>query len=622
MFKSIRWKFITIYFLLVFIAMIIVGVFIVNEFEELQIEQVSKSMNATIKNVVDIIKVSTKVREDDWKGFVLNIQDQINTWPLSPTDKLYILSNINPLDKEENEDSQNSNSDTLKIVAINPSRNDKLIGVDAYSSNEIDNSLLLEVVNSKNQEEVHTNSGKLKHIAYPYVDDNLDIKVIIYIKSDLRNIISNIKESKKILINATLLALIITVVLGFIIAKSITEPIKDVTIKAEKMAKGDFHQYVEIKSDDEIGQLASMFNFLTEKLKDTLSVVYSEKSKMETIFTYMADGVIATDTQGNILHANPVALNVLKISKEEISTIKYDDIFNNLNDNMTLTRIKQNENWQGSEILKIGQEIFNAKYVSFKNENEEIGGLIVVLQNVTEQQKLENMRKEFVANVSHELKTPLTTIKSYTETILDGVLDDKETSKQFLTVINEECDRMNRIVRDLLRLSSLDFKQVKWNMNNLSVNKLLNSAYMKLKMPALEKSQIINIEVDENTPEIIGDKDGIEQVLLNIISNAIKYTGKKGIIDIKAYHSEGKVTINVKDNGMGIPKEDLDRIFERFYRVDKARSRELGGTGLGLSIAKQIINAHGGDILIKSVYNEGTCVEIIIPASIESLVYI
>lgn len=617
MFKSIRWKFITIYFLLVFIAMIIVGVFIVNEFEELQIEQVSKSMNATVKNVVDIIKLSPRVKVDNWKGFVLNIQDKIN-WPLSPTDKLYILSNINPLDEE---DSQNSNTDTLKIVAINPSRNDKLIGQDAYSSNDIDNRLLLEVLKSKNQEEVHTNNGKLKHLAYPYVDDNLDIKVIIYITSDLEKINNNIDESKKILINATLLALIITVLLGFIIARSITEPINDVTVKAEKMAKGDFNQYVEIKSDDEIGQLASMFNFLTEKLKDTLSVVYSEKSKMETIFTYMADGVIATDTQGNILHANPVALNVLKISKEEISTIKYDDIFSSLNNNMTLTRIKQNENWQGSEMLKIGKEIFNAKYVSFKNENEEIGGLIVVLQNVTEQQKLENMRKEFVANVSHELKTPLTTIKSYTETILDGVLDDKETSKQFLTVIDEECDRMNRIVRDLLRLSSLDFKQVKWNMNNLSVNKLLNSSYMKLKMPALEKSQIINIEVHENIPEILGDKDGIEQVLLNIISNAIKYTGEKGIIDIKAYYSEDKVVINVKDNGMGIPEEDLDRIFERFYRVDKARSRELGGTGLGLSIAKQIINAHGGDILINSIYNEGTCVEIIIPAVIESPVY-
>jgi len=231
--------------------MIIVGVFIVNKFEELQMEQVSKSMNATVKNVIDIINLSPKVKTDDWKGFVLNIQDKIN-WPLSPTDKLYILSNINPLNTE---DSQNSNNDTSKIVATNPSTNDKLIGVDAYSSNEIDNRLLLEVVNSKNQEEAYTSNGGLKHLAYPYVDDNLDIKLIIYITSDLENINSNIQESKKILINATLLALIITVLLGFIIARSITEPINDVTIKAEKMAKGDFNQYVEIKSDDEIGPI-------------------------------------------------------------------------------------------------------------------------------------------------------------------------------------------------------------------------------------------------------------------------------------------------------------------------------------------------------------------------------
>ncbi|RKD32098.1 ATP-binding protein [Thermohalobacter berrensis] len=595
MFKSIRWKFIVVYFLLVFIAMVIVGVFIIEKFEEYHINQITDTMEERVKS---IIKISSAIQSDSWEEVKEDIQNTIRQVPLGNTERLYIIIN----------------TDIPSIIASN---NSKAVGENAYEFKALNSKLIIDALKGKKVDAILPSldklNGKDKHLAYPVYDEVGKIKGLLYITSDLTYVYDTIDESKSILTKATLLALFITVFLGFFIAKSITGPINDVTIKAEKMAKGDFNQKVEVKSDDEIGQLASMFNYLTEKLNKTLSEVYREKSKMDTIFTYMADGVIAVNTQGNILHANPIALSIFNLTYKDIESKKFDDIFSPLNEKITLQYLKKEGKWEGNELVEVGSEIYRAKYAPFKNDKNQIGGFIVVFQDVTEQQKLENMRKEFVANVSHELKTPITTIKSYAETLLNGAIEDRDLAIQFLSVINSECDRMGRIVKDLLQLSNLDFKQTKWKIKSLSLKKVLEDAYMKMKMAAEEKKQSLNLSVEENIPNIYADKDGIEQVILNIISNAIKYTPDKGKIDIIARKREDKAVITVKDNGIGIPKEDLKRIFERFYRVDKARSRALGGTGLGLSIAKQIAEAHNGDIKIRSEYNKGTEVDIILP---------
>jgi two-component system sensor histidine kinase VicK len=224
------------------------------------------------------------------------------------------------------------------------------------------------------------------------------------------------------------------------------------------------------------------------------------------------------------------------------------------------------------------------------------------------------MRKEFVANVSHELKTPITTIKSYTETLMEeGV--EVDVQKRFLSVIDSECDRMARLVRDLLQLSNIDYKKTKWVRTELSVNQLLQDIVSKLEVLARDKSQRIKMSFAEPLPSVMGDKDGIEQVLINIVSNAIKYTEPGGEISIVTSNETDKVRIRVSDNGIGIPEEDINRLFERFYRVEKGRSRDLGGTGLGLSIAKEIIEAHNGEIKLQSKYGSGTTVEIILPSA-------
>ncbi|NMB07961.1 MAG: cell wall metabolism sensor histidine kinase WalK [Tissierellia bacterium] len=596
MFKSIRWKFIIVYFLLVFIAMVIVGVFIVQKFEEQQLENRTNTM---VRQIESIISTSSYLAEDNWSAVSEEIQNTLNEWRFDGADTLYIIYD-----------------DIPQVIATSSKNQDKIIGQNALRLKFLDPTLTLKAYEGEREEGIRKDPNEdtiFKHLAYPVVSEIGQVKGILYMTSDLQDIYKTLDESKKILTSATILALGITIVLGFLIASSITEPIRDVTQKAEKMAKGDFEQFVEVKSDDEIGQLASMFNYLTLKLKDTIGEMDLEKSKLDTIFNYMADGVIAIDTRGYIIHANPIATDILglgNIFEKEFVNIRTFNL-----EEFNLDKIDYNDpnNLEGDEIVEINNIVYRVRYAPFRNEINNIGGLIMVFQDITEQHKLDNMRKEFVANVSHELKTPITTIKSYTETLMDYEDIEEELMCKFLSVIDNECDRMARIVRNLLQLSNMDYNKTVWNMVEYPIEKLIEDSCLKLDLAFKEKNQKVNIKIEDNIPDIPIDKDGIEQVILNIISNAIKYTPQGGIIDIYARAEEEKVIISIKDNGIGIPDEDKARIFERFYRVDKGRSRELGGTGLGLSIAKQIVEAHGGDLVLKSEYEIGTEVDIILP---------
>ncbi|WDV45845.1 ATP-binding protein [Clostridiaceae bacterium M8S5] len=592
MFKSIRWKFTTIYFLLVFIAMLIVGVFIIKQFEKVQIEQIDKTMNGYVGRVLD---VSQEIKARKWDEIK---ESAFNNWPVPIGYKIYIIEK----------------SDYPKIVGTIP-WNNKDIGKSVFDFKEINPEYILYSLN-EGKESIgiqHQDDSRENHLVHPVTDENDEVIGLIYVTSELKEVDAMLNRSKVIMIEGTILALLVTICIGFVIAKSVTIPINDVTIKAKQMVSGDFDQRVEVKSEDEIGQLATMFNTLTEKLKITLAEIYREKSKMDTIFNHMADGVIGCDIKGNILHANPIALNILNIEFDALTDVDYDTVISKLDSKLTLKHMNQSSDYRGSELISKDNHSYLVKYAPFKNDNQEIGGIIAVLQDVTEQQKLENMRREFVANVSHELKTPITTIKSYTETIIDGVIDEKELTLNFLEIVNSECDRMTRIVRDLLQLSNMDYKQTKWKFKDLEVKELIDKAVMKLTMAAKDKNQALTTTIEEGLPNIHVDRDGIEQVILNILSNAIKYTPDGGAISLNVFKVMDTLNIVIKDNGLGIPKDDLNRIFERFYRVDKARSREMGGTGLGLSIAKQIVQAHKGTIEINSEYNKGTEVKIMLP---------
>lgn len=596
MFRSIRWRFIIIYFLLVFLAMAIVGVFITLQLKEMQLDIASKSMKT---HILSILQSSTSLQEDNWSENTSNIKESISSKiQIGYNENVYIILN----------------DDKKTIIAS--SVNDA-IGIYAYESKSINNYILEESLKGSIREIVPPKGydgieKEVKHMAYPAIDSNGSIKGIIYLTYELDNVDETIMQSKIMLTKATIIALLITIVLGFIIASGITGPIKDLTLKAKEMSKGDFNQKVDVKSNDEIGQLGNMFNYLTSELKKNISEVYKEKSKIETTLNYMADGVLAVDINGDVIHANPVAKKILTISDEDEKNKKYNEIIDIADEDLLLVNIK-NKNWEGSSIFNLDKDTYKINYAPFKDDRNEIGGVIFVIQDITEQYKLDQMQKEFVANVSHELKTPITTIKSYAETLLEGALENREITEDFLKVINSESDRMARIVSDLLKLSRMDYNQAKWNKVKLNPNSIVTSACRKLRLSANNKNIDLMLNTKENIDDIVFDVDALEQLILNILSNAIKYTPENGKIEIDTYEENNSVVISVKDSGIGIPEKDLERIFDRFYRVDKARTRELGGTGLGLSIAKHIADEHNSLIEVESKVDIGTLVKIVVP---------
>jgi two-component system sensor histidine kinase VicK len=342
-----------------------------------------------------------------------------------------------------------------------------------------------------------------------------------------------------------------------------------------------------------------------------MTEISSEKNKIETILKYMTDGIIAFNLDGEVIHANPAAKKMLGLDEINLGFNEFSEKYElgiNLEE---LAFFEAAINKETS--VEINNKTIKMYFALFTDEEQRAEGIIAVLQDITEQQKLENMRKEFVANVSHELRTPLTSIKSYTETLLDDGLEDVATAQRFLGVINSEADRMTRLVKDLLQLSRMDSQKMHFKMKVISFNDLVKNAVEKMQIEAKSKGQQLECFTIGEIPEIKADRDRIEQVVINILSNSIKYTPENGRITVYIGKTYSEVYVKVSDTGIGIPESDVDRIFERFYRVDKARSREMGGTGLGLSIAKEIVEAHGGTITVSSEIGKGTDVTVKLP---------
>jgi len=588
MLKSIQWKLVIISFLLVWLAMAIVGGYITGAIEKEQIDSLTDTIIARGYYLADNLKDKTIGAP--------NIQEIVSNWFVGQGKQVravYVYENEDFIASQNNyEVAKDSNLQRIWIV-------DRAIEL------------------AKEVEYPDDNNKYLKGIAVPIITSNDDVIGAIYISADLSSVTESVKSIRSILTNATIWALCITALLGNLLSKTLTGPIKEVTSKAERLAKGDFGQIITVKSRDEVGQLAEMFNYLTVRLKCTLDEMSREKNKVDTILTNMTDGIIAVNGDGIVIHANPAAYHIFNIKKEDLYNRNFDDVSQELDLGITFNDILRDSE-KNFNILSINNLIIKINVVQIMNEYDEAEGGMLVLQDVTEQEKLDKMRKEFVANVSHELRTPLTTIKSYTETLLDGALDNREYTVNFLNVINSESDRMTRLVKDLLQLSKFDYDKMEWNMKSLNVLNIVKDCVEKMEISARQKSQTLSFETQGELCDIKGDKDRIEQVIINIISNAIKYTPENGSIKVTAGRHEESVEIRIADTGIGIPKEDLPRLFERFYRVDKARSRAMGGTGLGLSIAKNIVEAHKGSIRIESEYGKGSEVLINFPCEKEA----
>lgn len=442
--------------------------------------------------------------------------------------------------------------------------------------------------------------------ASPAMTINGEVKYVIYARMNASSMQESLAQTTRTIIVAVFLALILAVLMAYVFAKTLTGPIHQLTVKAKILAEGDLKQTVEVYSEDEIGQLAESFNYMASELNKTVGEAFREKNKLEAILHNMTDGVISFDKSGNITHANTVAAEMLEVDKLDFNldmfTRKYDleldDQGRDIEDGMAV---------QLQYTFPVGEKFINASFSPYFNETEEIEGIVVVLQDITKQKKLDNMRKEFVANVSHEMRTPLTTIKSYTETLMYGALEEKDMAMDFLNIINTEADRMSFLVRDLLQLSRFDNKQVQFKFTKVYINELISENVRQNKIHAENKKQNLILELwPDDDAYVVADRDRINQVINNITTNAIKYSPEGATIRIYVTEDKSYYKINVSDTGMGISKEDLPRIFERFYRVDKARSRAMGGTGLGLAIAKEIMEGHDGKLTAESEYGKGT----------------
>lgn len=589
---SIKSRFILIYVVLVLISMFIASTFIIDRLENVQIETATSSMVRTMDTLATTTSAFFK---DNNYETLPQLDATLKDWGISSEESAYIISP----DKAP------------KILAstknISPKESE-----DAYSVKFIEPKLVMDAASGKSREKIvdYENQKDVeKHIARPIYSSDGSIIAIIYMTRNLNSIYSVIDDSKVIITYATLISLLTTSILGYFIANSITGPIRALTKKAKALAKGNFNQSIEVKSRDEIGELGMMFNFLTKELRESIEKMDLERSKLDTIFNYMAEGVIAIDRNNRLIHANSIAKKILNISEKD-----FNRVINLKSINLNNIDYKNEDSLRGEELTKIANSFYKIKFAPYKSDALINSGLIVVLQDVDKEHMLDIMRKEFVANVSHELKTPITTIKSYTETLLDSDLD-KDSQRKFLNVIDRENSRMSRIVTDLLYLSNIDYNKDNVSLESIDTYEFIAEAIESQSILIVQKNHKIELNIDMDIKDIYAERNGADQILTNIISNACKYTPENGKIVIDATNKDDLVEIKVADNGIGIPKEDLPRISERFYRVEKGRSRQMGGTGLGLSIASEMIKSFGGSLKIDSVFGEGTTVTLLFKAS-------
>ena len=583
MFKSIQTKIVTIFILVILSVVTVIGTFMTTNIVRLYNDEFSVMMEQVFTPAL-----VSELEKSATSGGIESIWEIISSY-------------IGPL-----------GIDTYRFYSILDAKTGKVLrtsdeakGAEAEKS---DNIIL--AMTGKTGNTVNTEKGYMDY-ALPIGEENAQ-SYIIYVKDTKDEINSITQNVIVILIEALLFSVLISILLGYFFGRTITKPIRDLTKSTEHIAEGKFDIVSTIKSDDEIGILSDTFNYMSSALQHTVSEVNSEKNKVETILQNMTDGILAFNLSGALIHINPEAKRL--IGRNFYDDLKFDTFFKEIGADISMGNIIYiNDDKKNEREATIGGKVVRFTFAPFRLENK-ISGIIVVVHDITSQQKLENSRREFVANVSHELRTPLTTIKSYAETLMDMPIDDKETQNRFLGTIANEADRMTRIVKDLLTLSRLDEGQYQLKpFERLNLSEFISNIVEKMFFSAKEKHQELTLSAKKTPIYVMTDCDKLEQVIINIISNAIKYTPENGKIEVSCEKVYKDAYIKVRDNGIGIPKENLPRIFERFYRVDNARSRDTGGTGLGLAIAKQIMLQLGGDINITSTYGEGTEVIISIP---------
>ncbi|MCI0131077.1 MULTISPECIES: cell wall metabolism sensor histidine kinase WalK [Enterococcaceae] len=472
--------------------------------------------------------------------------------------------------------------------------------------------------NQKKEERTDPKTGQRVFINIEQIYSPTGDTVIgsLYVKSNIESKYQQVSEITLIFFYASMIALIFTLIIALLVSRTITKPIGEMKQQADRIANGDYSGQVEVYGKDELGQLGETFNELSYRVKETQETMDAERRRLDSVLTHMSDGVIGTDRRGNIILINDTALNLLRIGTEDV-----------INQSI-LELLKLGDKYSFRDLLEVQEDVLldfsedfsettliRAEFSMIRRESGFISGLVCVLHDVTKKEKDEEERRQFVSNVSHELRTPLTSMKSYIEALLDGAWQDSEVAPQFLKVTQEETNRMIRMINDLLQLSRMDANKIELQKELVHLNELFNYVLDRFDMVIKDsdRNYVIKREFTQRAIWVDIDTDRMIQVLDNILNNAMKYSPDGGTITCRLLETHKNVVLSISDEGLGIPKQNLGRVFDRFFRVDKARSRAMGGSGLGLAISKESILAHGGNIWAESEENKGSTFFISLP---------
>ncbi|MBS4218272.1 cell wall metabolism sensor histidine kinase WalK [Bacillus sp. FJAT-49711] len=592
-FRSIHIKFVLIYVLLILIAMQIIGVYFVGKLED----QLVTNFQNGIEGRLPLLEYN--IREE-------MVKDR------SAEDALPLESEIKNLLHDF------STKDISEVRIIN--KRSVIIGTSESSNGGVvgqkssDNMVKRTLEVGASEDKIYfdgQSEGRIWVLTSP-IKQNGEVIGAIYLVAKIETVFEQMDEINSIFITGTVIAMFITAILGIVLARMITRPISDMRRQATAMAKGNFSRKVRVYGNDEIGQLALSFNNLTKKLQESQAMTEGERRKLSSVLSYMTDGVIATDRKGKVILINERAAEMLDVSRETVIAQPITELLE-LDEDYTFEELLEEKE---SLILDYSKSedhfILRANMSVIQRETGFVNGLIVVLHDVTEQERLDAERRDFVSNVSHELRTPLTTMRSYLEALKDGAMKDETLGPRFLSVTQLETERMIRLVNDLLQLSKMDRRNYEINPTwvdfitffNYIIDRFEMTKERHVNFRRLFPKEAVFVEIDE---------DKLTQVIDNIISNALKYSPEGGTVTFRVKVLDDKIEVSISDQGIGIPKENIQKVFERFYRVDRARTRQLGGTGLGLAIAKEMIGAHGGDIWAKSKEGKGTTILFTLP---------
>lgn len=590
-FQSVRLKLIVVYILLLLLGIQVIGAYFVGELEQQLESQFESSVDDRINSLTFSLQNAFEMERDE---------DD----PTLQADVERLITDFTERNARSDDISSLIVMDDSRTVIAAGGMTDVDVG-EKVSDQRITKVFFLGSTDPSTSTQDYSGAKAI-------ISDEEETVGALYFTAPMDSVYQQLQAINRIFTQGTLLSITVTALLGILVARTITKPLTEMKKQAQVMATGDFSQKVDVKGNDEIGQLGITFNDLNDKLKLAQATTEGERRKLSSVLSNMSDGVIATDRIGAITLMNAPASKLIRQTFEDVQGQSLLDVLD-LNDQIEdISEVEE----AGSMIIDLSSDdqhlLLKANFSAVEDENNEMSGFISVISDVTEQERVAQERREFVSNVSHELRTPLTTMRSYIEALNDGAWQDPEIAPRFLDVTQNETDRMIRLVNDLLQLTKMDHKETGLMKKRVNFIDFFDRIVDRFEMNKDDK-----ISFERSFPKrsiyVWIDEDKMTQVLDNIISNAIKYSPEGGTVRFSAHSTRKQLKVSIADEGIGMPSDTVDKIFDRFYRVDKSRTRDMGGTGLGLAIAREMIDAHHGKIWAESKEGEGTTVLFTLP---------